>query len=323
MADALVNVTLALHETPAAVAERLLLTSEAESSSDARLRLAQEIGGLIARDAKALVRVDSVTRGAAAGVVVVDASEFVAGDKLHITLPGGRRYTFTAVDTDAEVTAAPGTGLFSIETVTETAVGDSLEAAINAYPKLRYHLSAVNAAGTVTITATELGTWAHGIKIVKEVTTAGAFTITAFAGGDDVLTQPTMAIVFGTPNITAGDTISIGRREYTWAASASADGEITLSTTEATAATNFAAAVNADAQMTGICVATRDTATVTLTFVCDPRVAQHILVTYTEANAGSVVPAGTEIITGAEAPLLGTTVTGSSTTRTITGMGAA
>ena len=115
--------------------------------------------------------------------------------------------------------------------------------------------------------------------------------------------------------IAADDTISIGAVEYTWKASASGDDEITLSFTEATAATNFAAKINADARWTGILSASVATATVTLTWLADPRLCQHILVTYAETNAGSVVPAGTVIITGAEAPLIGSTVTGQSAIR--------
>lgn len=327
MADTLVQITLALKEPPASVSERFLEANSADSdahTSEGLQRLFREVGRTHASYAKALVRVDSVTRGAATGTVVVESDDTTAGDILTIHIPNLTPVVFTAVSTDAAVTAAPGTGLWSLETATDTAQAQSLRDAINDHPRTKGIITASESSGTITLTADEPGSWAHTIVLAKTVTTAGALTLTQFSGGDDILDQPTMDIVFGTPNITADDTISVGARTYTWKASASADGEITLSTTETTAATNFAAAINADTNLTGICTASVNSATVTLTFVCDPRLAQHIVVAYTEANAGSVVPAGTVVgVTGAEAPLVGTTLTGSSSTRTYGGRGAA
>lgn len=319
MTDALLTITVGLLEEPASVAERVLAPSSDAHSRDGLARLARELGMLASRDHKVLARVDSCTRGAAAGSVVLDISDGTAGDRLFISVPGYPRQTISivasgAVAANGEINAGSN----------DTTAGDELVAAIRANPTLHQHLSAVNTTGTVALTARYPGSWAHDVLLTKDESDGGTFTLTQLTGGDDLLDQPTMDIVFGTPDITANDTISIGARTYTWKASASADGEITLSTTPATAATNFAAAVNADTNLAGICTASVDTATVTLTFVCDPRLAQHIVVAYTESNAGSVVPAGTVVgVTGAEAPLIGTTVTGSSTTRTYGGRGIA
>ena len=320
MAESLVSLTVAIQQDPATVSDRLLRASENASSTEAVHRLAREVSSaLTVRDAKALVRVDAATRGAATATLVATQADATAGDEMHFLIPGEQRVTLTAVTGAADASA----GEYSIDT-SDTAVGASMDLAIKANPLLDRYMSSSAASGTVTLTARYAGSWAHNIYIDEELTTGTAWATTQFSGGDDILDQPTMDIVFGTPDITANDTISIGARKYTWKASASADGEITLSTTPATAATNFAAAVNADANLTGICTASVATATVTLTFVCDPRLAQHIIVAYTEANAGSVVPAGTVVgVTGAEAPILGSTVTGSSTTRTIGGRGAA
>lgn len=320
MAESLLSITVAIQEDPATVTERALRTSSDAFSSEGASRLAREVASaLVARDSKILARVDSVTRGAAVATLVATQADATAGDEMHFLIPGEQRVTLTAVAGAA--TAADGE--YSIDT-SDTAVGASMQLAIAADPLLSRYFSSSAATGTVTITAKEAGSWAHSVYIDEELTTGTAWATTQFAGGDDILDQPTMDIVFGTPNITADDTLSIGARKYTWKASASADGEITLSTTETTAATNFAAAVNADTNLTGICTASVATATVTLTFVCDPRLAQHIVVAYTEANAGSVVPAGTVVgVTGAEAPLLGSAVTGSSSTRTYGGRGAA
>lgn len=327
MADSLINVTLAVQQAPATVTDRLLRASEDASSVDALQRLARELStSLVTREAKALVRVDSVTRGVAVATLVATQADSTAGDQMHFLIPGEPRVTLTAVTGTADASA----GEYSIDT-SDTAQGASMDLAIKANKTLMRYMSSSASSGTVTLTALDPGEWANGasyptsgIYIDEQLNTATAWATTQFAGGDDILDQPTMDIVFGTPDIVANDTISIGARTYTWKASASADGEITLSTTPATAATNFAAAVNADTNLTGICTASASTDTVTLTFVGDPRLCQHIVVAYTETNAGSVVPAGTVVgLTGCEAPLIGSTVTGSSTSRTLGVVGSA
>lgn len=315
MADSLIQITVGVHEDPATVAERLLRTSG--DTLDGAPRLSRELAGILqTRDAKVTARVDSVTRGAAAASITCVQASATAGDLLHFTIPGYPRVTLTAV------AGAAGAGEYSIDT-SNTAMGDSLEAAINADELLKRWVAAENTTGTVAVTAREPGSWAHEIIISKDVTTSAAHVITAMAGGDDVLTKPSITVAFGSADITANDTISIGRRKYTWKASASADGEITLSTTPATAATNFAAAINADTTWTGLLTATAADTVVTLEWQGDPRIGQHIVCDYTETNSGSVVLGGTVIVGTGEAFTLGTTVTSSSTTRSYGGRGAA
>lgn len=313
MADSLVNVTLALHEPPATVADRLLAPSGNAHTTDALNRLARELGGVHARGAKVLVRVDSVTRGASTATVVCDVSNMVEDDVLNVYIPGrANPVVITVVDTTPDAAA----GEIAADAASDTASGAELVAVFQQHPVLRMLFSASNSSGTVTLTALELGTRLDDVVLEKVVGTAAAFTLTQFAGGDDILDQPTMTVTFGAADIAADDTISIGRRKYTWKASASADGEITLSTTEATAATNFAAAINADATWTGLISASVASAVVTLTWLGDPRVGQHIVMDYTETNATSVVLGGTLIVGTGEAFVPGTTLAGSSTTRT-------
>lgn len=319
MADSLIQITAALLEEPATVAERVLRANEDAHTQEAIHRLARELASLLtSRDGKAVVRIDSVTRGAAAGTIVVVQADCTAGDKIIITIPGYGRAVLTAVAGAVTDQATQ----YSIDT-SDTAVGDSIEAAIKANPLLKRHLTAENTAGSVAVTALEPGTWAHDVHIATVETTGTALVVTQLAGGDDVLTKPSITVTFGAADIAANDTIAIGRRKYTWKASASLDGEITLSTTEATAATNFAAAVNADTTWTGLLTATRDGAVVTLTWEGDPRAGQHIVCDFTETNSGSVTLGGTVIVGTGEAFTLGTTVTGSSTARTLGGKGAA
>jgi hypothetical protein len=325
VADSLLQITVALHEVPADVSARALETSGNMHSRNGLARLVRELGGLVAKDHKVLARVDSVTRGSASLTVTVESDDTTAGDKLYIQpYAGGPRIALTAVATAAEVTAAPKTGLWSLATATDTAKAQSLRDAINAHQGLNGYMVATESSGVVTLTFNP-GTWAHSAKVTKAVTTANALSISAASptGGDDILQKPSIAVTFGSANIAADDTISIGARKYTWKASASADGEITLSTTEATAATNFADAINADATWTGLITAIAADAVVTLTWEGDPRVGQHIVMDFAETNSGSVSLGGTAVIGTGEAFVLGTTVTGSSTARTFGGRGAA
>lgn len=318
MADSLIQITVGLLEEPATVAERLLRDSSDAHSLDAAVRLLRELGGtLVAKDAKATVRVDSVTRGAAAATITCVQASATAGDELHFTIPGYPRVTLTAV-TGA---ATASDGEYSIDT-SNTAMGASLDAAIEANALLKRHLTVTNSTGTVTVTAREPGTWAHDIIIGKSVTTAAAHVITAMSGGDDVLAKPSITVTFGSADITANDTISVGARKYTWVSSADADGEITLSATPATAATNFAAAINDDDTWTGLLTAEADDEDVTLTWEGDPRAGAHIIVDYAESNSGSVTLGGTAVTGSGEAFAIGTTIASESTARTF-GRGAA
>lgn len=319
MADTLINLTIGMLELPATVTERLLATSGNTHSQEGIARIFRELGNVVAKDVKILARVDSATRGAAAGSLVADESDATTGDELAIVIPGRKTVILEVVASSPTYSAGEVDG----SAASDTLFGDEFVAAFQAHPELKDTFSASNSSGTVTITCLNLGSWGNSITFTEDVTSNSPFDPTDPSGGDDILDQPTMDIVFGSPNITADDTISIGAREYTWKATASADGEITLSTTPATAAAAFVTAVNADTNLTGIVTASRSSATVTLTFVADPRLCQHIIITYDESNSGSVVPAGTELITGAEAPLLGSTVTGSSSTRTYGQRGAA
>lgn len=312
MADSLLTVTVGLLEEPATVTERALLASEDASGRDALARLVRELGGLTAKDAKVIARVDSMTRTAAAGTCVADVTDCTAGDTLDVFVPGRGTWTLTVIDGTPDHTA----GEVDLNAADDTAFGVEIANCFNTMPGLKEIFSAASVTGTVTITAKRPGTWGNSVNFTETAASNSPFAPTDPSGGTDILGQPTMTVTFGSANIVADNKISIGARVYTWKASASALPEITLSTTEATAAANFVTAVNSDAHMTGICTASRADAVVTLTFLCDPRLAKHIGVDFTETNSGSVSLGG--VATGgiSETPTPKGTVTGSSTTRT-------
>jgi hypothetical protein len=293
--------------TPASAEDELI--RGASLSHEQIQRLATELVATAVRGGTVAARVDSLTSVAATGTITCVQADATAGDKLHFLLPGRSvPITLTAV------AGAAGTDQYSIDTG-DNEMAASLEAAIDASPRLAKWITASSSTDTVTITSTRGGTSANNLLMVKEVTTATTLALVQMSGGLDITSKPSMTVTFGSANITADDTISIGGRKYTWKASASADGEITLSTTEATVAANFAAAVNADANFTGLVTASVDSAVVTLTWEGDPRVGKHVVMDFTEANAGSVVLGGTLIIGTGEAFTLSTTATGQSATK--------
>lgn len=309
MADAITNITIYHNRgvTPATIASRYILDASQRVLAVSRMAetLSAIAGGV--EGGAVEVRVDSATGVAAAGTIALSQADATAGDKLICSVPGGQTFVFTGV----EGTATAASGQYSIDT-DDTAVAVSLKAAINAVSGIRDIMSADNSTGTLTWTAKRIGTWGNGIIWRKEVTTAGAATITDATNGRDITAKPSITLLFGAADIVANDTISIGAREYTWKAAASADGEITLSTTPATAAANFLAAFNADATWTGLATATLDTATVTITWQGDPRFGRHMVVVLTETNATSITVGGTALTSVAESLSLTTTITGSS-----------
>lgn len=129
----------------------------------------------------------------------------------------------------------------------------------------------------------------------------------------DTSAAATQTVTFGSADIVADDTVSVGGVTFTWKASAASQDEITLSTTEATAATNFAAAVNAHTDLQGLISASVATAVVTLTWLGAPRVGEHITLARTETNGGSVTLGAATLVSSA------TLTVGSTTTRVYPG----
>jgi len=102
----------------------------------------------------------------------------------------------------------------------------------------------------------------------------------------------------GSADIVADDTVLIGSVTLTWKADGSgSEDQVTLSTTEATAATNLAAAINAHTKLVGVVTASVASAVVTVTSDQDPRSAIHINTSRTETNSGSVTWGGANLTT--------------------------
>lgn len=289
MADTIVCATAILQrgQDPASWEDRLLKDTSARHEAVTNLSAMLEGIANGTLGAKLTVRVDGSTGAAAAGTVVVESDDTAEGDQLLVTIPGFPTVALAAVLTDEEVVT--GGGQWSLETATDTAQAQSLRDAINNHPALRKHVVATESSGTVTVTALRAGTGGNNIVLAKDVATAGALTITAMASGADIGDAPDATCTFGSANIANDDTIRIGSVLFTWKASASNENEITSSSTEATAAANFLAKVNAHSQLNGLILATADSsAVVRLTWLGDPRSGELIYLVRTETNSGSV-----------------------------------
>jgi hypothetical protein len=296
VADSITTISIFQRKQPANTSAAMVPSVNEGSAAVmyAANKLSQIAGGV--EGGTVQVRVDSVTGAAATGSFTCVQASCTAGDKLIFVVPGAGTFTLTAVS------GTPNARAGEYEIITgDTEVAVSVVAAITAMDGLKDHVTAENASGTVTWTAKKAGANGNNIVVNKELTTAAAHVITAASGGTDITQKPTIQVVFGSANIVADDTISIGGVKYTWKASAASVDEITLSTTEATAAANFAAAITADPRWTGLITASVVTATVTLTWEGDQRLGQHIVMDYTETNATSVVLTGRVIIGSGEA----------------------
>ncbi len=305
MATAVSTITI-VHprgEDTASVIDRMQLDASASKESVQRMssELAAIAGG--ARSGKVSLRVDGSTGAQASGTIAVTQADCTAGDTITITLPSGQTYTLTAVAGSA--TAANGE--YSIDT-SDTAVGVSIDAAVDAYRDLAKHVTASNSSGTVTLTAVKAGSAGNNIRFTSTETTATALVFTAMSGGADPGASATQTITCGAPDIVADDTVSIGSLTLTWKASASSQDEVTLSTTPATAATNLGAAINAHTSLQGLVSASVASAVVTVTWLGAPRAGQLVTLARAETNAGSVV-LGAAALASASTESLGSTST--------------
>lgn len=287
MADSIISLHLARRGLePATAAARFLRSGI--GARDAMAALIDEFEGVQsgARDGRFVVRIDKSTRAQATQTITMAQASCTAGDKILITVPGFPAYVLTAV----AGSATTADGEYSIDT-SDTAVAASVAAAINAVPGLKEQLSAESAAGVVTVTALAAGSAANSIALGKAVTTGAAVTFGAstLSGGADAGDKADVTVTFGSADITANDTITIGSVVFTWVASSANENEITLSTTEATAADNFVAAVNAHSKLQGLIEATEDSSTVVrLTYHGDPRAGELVPISRTETNSGSI-----------------------------------
>lgn len=134
-------------------------------------------GNLNARVLVALAGADTGTAGT--GTVVITHANLTAGDTVSI---GNETFTVRA-----SPSSNPGLGEFAAG-ANATAAGDNLAAAINAHPNCKGLCTAVNVAGTVTVTMADKGL--HGNLMQFATSDATAFAVTSPTNGaEGTLTQ--------------------------------------------------------------------------------------------------------------------------------------
>lgn len=272
---------------PAAMANRLLNTASSQETLRAVINELERVASGT-RGANVRLLVESSAAAAATGAVTCVAASLTAGDKLIWTIPGYKAVVFTLVATDAEVTAAPGTGKYSKETNTNTAIGDSLVSAIAAHPLLAKYVSAVNTTGTLALTALKLGTSYASIILNKEVTTAAGHVITAFSGGYNAGARAVASVVLDQSKLAADDTLRIGSTLFTWKASASGETQVTIGASNTAAGDNLVAKINARSELNGLMTAVNASGTVTITWLGAPRTGEQIYMAKTEATPSAM-----------------------------------
>lgn len=309
---------LSLHLTLAevdaqTVADRFVPASS-RGPTDVLLRIARELEAVAAggTNGKITVRVDASSPVAGTGTIVVTGASCTAGDKIIIIVPQtSATYVLVCVATDAEVTASPGTGLWSIQTNSNTAVGASIAAAINALEGLRREISAVNSSGTVTLTALHGGSLNNSIVINKKVVTGGSLTITQFSGGFDEGARATATVTIDFSKQTDGDTLQIGGQVFTWKTSASTTSQIGIGGSSAVSVTNAVAKINAHATTGKLITAAVGTSSniLSLTAETDPRVGEMMALIKVESQNNSMVLSGAAFSSGSSDASQGTPVT--------------
>lgn len=142
------HIVIASDEKPVALADKYVGTYDNPAGAVNKLFafLGKCLG--VAVGAKVFVFVDKGDGTAATGTVACTQASAVEGDTF--TLAG---VTFTVKDS---ASTRPDLGEFEAG-ADDTAMGDNLEAAINAHPALKGMLTALNAAGTVTWTLADKG----------------------------------------------------------------------------------------------------------------------------------------------------------------------
>lgn len=298
MADSVISVHLTeLGQDPSSEADYLLDANMGAREVTRRVidRIGEAISG--SRAGKVRVRVDSSTGAAAAGTITCVVASATAGDVLGITVPGFPTYKLLAVNGAADHAA----GEYDMSVASNALLALELFTTVNAMPGLNKVVTPTTSIGTVTLTAKEPGSLGNSIVFTKELTTGAAHVLTQPTGGIDGGDAASATCTFNsdTNAIVADDTITIGKTVLTYKASPSGQSELAIANVDADDAAALVVAVNAHTDLRGIVSAAAVAGVVTLTFLGDPRVGEHLGVSRAETNAGAITWSAATLSSGA------------------------
>lgn len=236
--------------------------------------------------------IDDSTGVSATATITCTQASCTAGDKLHI----GGVYV-TAVTGAAD----PTLGQFSIDT-SDAAVATSLGACINGYAAFRGKATATVSTNVVTVTRYEPGTTGNTVRLFKEVTTSGAFTLSGatFSGGRDPGDKQSLTATLAGA-LANNDVINFGSVTLTGKTSApSGESQFLVGVDAPTDAAALIACINAHSKLKGLVLASQGATTsiVSIQLLRCGRVGALVSVTKTSSNttlsAASFAPSTTE-----------------------------
>lgn len=270
MADSILTIEATLPGyAPASLAADVLR----DGSREALRRLANlmETLGSGVRSAKVRARVDSVTAYSARIALVLTQANIAAGEYIEIDVPGRGAFRFTAAASGAD------TANYGFNSATSNdATGASFALAVNSSPGTKDMVTATNASGTVTIVVNKPGSWGNAF-VARDGTVNGVTGEGNFAGGLDASARVTSAITCVVANTDADDTIRIGKTTFTAKSSgASGESEFNLGATNTAMGDNLLAKIVAHSELAGLVSGSNASGVITLTWLCDPRVAVHV-----------------------------------------------
>lgn len=287
-AKIIAELSLGDERTGAAVAAEMapLLAPQLAANKIANLLMAMAAG--MARG-RLRIRVDDATPVAAARTLACTGANIAAGEYIEFVTPIGRfRVTCVAsgaVDGDKTFNASG----------TDNTVATNIRQAINTHPQLKDWVVASGATNNVIVTALRKGGQGNAINIVDGTVNGLSPAGGLLTGGKDPAARVTATAALVFANIAADDTITIAGVVFTWKASAGAESEVTIGADATAAGANLAAKINAHSKLLGIVTATSASGTVTITYLCDPRIAVLLLLATSDGNSATLTQPATTL----------------------------
>jgi hypothetical protein len=231
-------------------------------------------------------------------------ANFVVGDILRFVVPGGEFIDLVGVTG----TPNPLLGQYGQGAATDADFAASIRAAINSNNRLLKYFSAGGAANAIVLTGKNDSTVLNTIRVFKIVTTAAVFSFTTgtfFSGAikifDNTAASQYSVTIPALP--TVADTLVIGGVVLTWVALAANNTQVTIGANTTIAATNLAAAINANPTLRNYVSATANTNIVLITaLAASPTMRQWVVVktgTWAPTITGQLFPVNV-VVEGAD-----------------------